>query len=1102
MVKKLPLLSLLLCTTLILPASASPSPPLEQAAPVPIEFPVKTPGSNAGPMMAPDAHNVELVGQIGGESNALALQGDYVYIGLGPRLIVVEVSNPAQPSVVGRTTVLPYIVEGVAVSGSYAYVADGPAGVRIIDVSDPSTPTEVGSCDTPGRARDVVVAGSHAYVADYDGGLRVLDVSDPAAPGEIGFCATSGKALDVAVSGGYAYVADWDGGLRVIDVSSPAAPTQVGFYDTPGRPHGVAVSGGYAYVADGDGGLRIVNVSDPSAPSEVGSCDVPEFACGVAVAGNYAYVAAADDGLRIVDVSMATMPSEVGYCLTWRTAWAVVVAEDHAYVADWWGGVCVIDVANPAHPIRTGSSRTLGDASAIALAGGYAYVADWDAGLRVIDVSSPAQPIMTGSYEARWWSYGVAVSGHYAYVAHRGSGLRIVDVSDPAAPIEVGRYDTPRGAEGVAVAGDYAYVAHWNGLHVINVLDPAAPSEVGYCDTPEGAQGVAVSATLAYVANYHDGLRVIDVSDPAAPTQVGFYDTQGMAWAVVVTGNYAYVTDGGHGLRIIDVSNPASPVEAGFYDTPGWAYGLAIADDHAYVADATALRILDVSDPTAPIEVGFYETPGYTRAVALDGDYAYVADDQGGLVILRFTGGVGPELTPPTIRLVEPENPASAHISRDLCPGSIALEVGASVCDTQSGLDWVRLCYDIDGVAQPCVESDLNGEVCDNFWCALGPFPQPATVHFYLEARDMVGNETRVPPLGTDPYVLIVDDCPGCTSYRVETFSPPDNGFRFGNFGNPGYCTGMSASAIDYFEYQERIPSEYNKWSGWGTDPDNPLSCYIKRRHLAVNVATIGYAPAQWIAEPIRGLRNLKEYNKIKAQIEDEGGVAHISLGFFKPHVVTVYACTECTDGRVALFAYDSNKVYRLRGAHVGVTKGRLTSDGLVIDSTSTGDYESIFADFTWLLPPVLPHYPDLSSCDASYIDQAVDELTASGWTGNSPSMVESTLAAGEQSQSYEFWNDSRESSAVSVSWGGGTLCLSVYHPDGAPFTEVESDQSPLIAYIPSGQSEGIWSYRIAHPSMQNGAAIRGDESYTCISMIAYPQEAVLYLPVIWRQGN
>jgi len=70
---------------------------------------------------------------------------------------------------------LPGLVWGVAVAGSYAYVVNPePSGLRVIDVSTPSAPVEVGFYDTPGTAFGVAVAGAYVYVGDTRGGLLVL----------------------------------------------------------------------------------------------------------------------------------------------------------------------------------------------------------------------------------------------------------------------------------------------------------------------------------------------------------------------------------------------------------------------------------------------------------------------------------------------------------------------------------------------------------------------------------------------------------------------------------------------------------------------------------------------------------------------------------------------------------------------------------------------------------------------------------------------------------------------------------------------------------------------------------------------------------------
>ena len=51
--------------------------------------------------------------------------------------------------------------------------------------------------------------------------MRVIDISNPIAPNEVGLHDTFGPAYDVAVRGSYAYMAAGPEDLRVIDVSNP-----------------------------------------------------------------------------------------------------------------------------------------------------------------------------------------------------------------------------------------------------------------------------------------------------------------------------------------------------------------------------------------------------------------------------------------------------------------------------------------------------------------------------------------------------------------------------------------------------------------------------------------------------------------------------------------------------------------------------------------------------------------------------------------------------------------------------------------------------------------------------------------------------------------
>ena len=222
---------------------------------------------------------------------------------------------------------------GVYVSGIYAYVANAYGGLRIIDISTPSSPSEVGFFNTEDEANDVYVSGNYVYVTDIDGYLYIIDTSTPSAPSEVGRFDTVGWGFSVCVSDDYAYVVYGYYGLRIIDISTPTAPFEAGFFDTGGYAYGVYISSDFAYVADGVNGLRIIDVFDPTSPSEVGFYDTGGLARSIYVLGDYAYMTDGYDGFRIIDVSDPTSPTEVGFYETGGYARGIYVLGDHAYVA-------------------------------------------------------------------------------------------------------------------------------------------------------------------------------------------------------------------------------------------------------------------------------------------------------------------------------------------------------------------------------------------------------------------------------------------------------------------------------------------------------------------------------------------------------------------------------------------------------------------------------------------------------------------------------------------------------------------------------------------------------------------------------------------------
>ena len=200
----------------------------------------------------------------------------------------------------------------VAGTGSYSedfltttccdLTATNASGWGVGSVSLPhKSPVLLGNCDTPDEANGVWVDGGIAYVADYDAGMQVINVTDPRSPTSLSSYINNTTICEVWVDGHIAYIADRGYGIQIVNVTDPRSPALLGNYNT-GDAYDLWVDGSIAYVCDGQSGLQILNVTNPRSPTYVGSYDTPGFAYGVWQSGDYAYVADSGAGLTVLEV--------------------------------------------------------------------------------------------------------------------------------------------------------------------------------------------------------------------------------------------------------------------------------------------------------------------------------------------------------------------------------------------------------------------------------------------------------------------------------------------------------------------------------------------------------------------------------------------------------------------------------------------------------------------------------------------------------------------------------------------------------------------------------------------------------------------------------
>lgn len=644
--------------------------------------------------------NVTLLNQTGGAVYGAATRGNYAYVGIGPRLVVMNISNPQNPIAIGQTDVFPGTIVQVTLDGDYAYVAELPpqnsdeaglGGLRIIDISDPTQPQAVGFCDTPWTPQSVSVSGDYAYVSDGLYGLRIIDVSIPSSPTEVKVVPeTPGTVttLHTAIAGNYAYVAESDGGLRVLNISDPTSPTTVYQY-TSRSVYSVAVVGQYAYLGSLYGSVTgtfvVLNISNPAAPVEVGTTTFSETPYWIEVVNSRAYVASGVYGnfLTTINVSNPNAPSVLGEYQSHIGSQGakVTIHNNTAYWTTGYSGLFIMDISDPTDPTYVKTYEAISATRNLQVADGYAYIGlnndhafivpqdpQKFATMIIADLSSPDQPEVVGAYQGYTDFGNFAVSGDYAYIVEPKTfdstglapgGVRILAVSNPAIPAAQGFYDTLGSGStstmmyGIAHQGDYAYIGDGSGadnpetlMHVVNTTNPMSPQATGYYTTTPGnvsdVYDIAISGTYAYVGT-GDRVDIVDISNPAAPSRTGVYTATYFVRDVAVAGNYLYVGLWETFMCIVDISDPANPVEISKYRVDN-AFGfgteisnIEVSGDYAYIAHSDGLHIADISDPYNPFEVENYRVSDEGAAVAVDGSTIYLSSRRGGLYILEFT---------------------------------------------------------------------------------------------------------------------------------------------------------------------------------------------------------------------------------------------------------------------------------------------------------------------------------------------------------------------------------------------------------------------------------------------------------------------------------
>jgi hypothetical protein len=541
---------------------------------------------------------------------ASAVIGNYCFLvgatATGP-FTVVDVTTKSAPVIVYSLSDAVF-ASSLSCAAVYDHIyIGGDTSIVIVDVSSPTSPVVVGTFTTPflqNQVRNFERNGNVLWVSQYTTtALIALDVSNPSNPILLSETAARAEIYGLHASGDYLYEVQSDFGLdpcvRSLKVADPTNPLFVGAtsnYPIEWANNLALGDPGVLYVAEeaNEFFLWKLDISDPDYPTV--AAYVAEAA---AVQGqtntafdNGELINMSDMGLTVTDSSLNVL-RRFQSAATWGIeGW--VLDGDRLYTVAGLT-VSITDVSDAHHPV------VLGERSIPGLG-----VPDNAATIRTLtgDLSYQDGKLAVFSEATRGTIYLFDVSGSTPVII----GTYVITTADTG-----GFDDFTEGC--VVIDGDYLYLRPSEWLFVFDISDPANITLVGQIPNDDniGFQSAPNMMwkrgdylfTVGEDRSFFVGrLIVIDVSDPANPftayTLVNDSAFDSSSEAGLLDDNILYITNNQR-LTAVNINNPLAPAIVGTLTSSqlGFPWDISKGGDHIYVVNGVAVRRVNVANPTA-----------------------------------------------------------------------------------------------------------------------------------------------------------------------------------------------------------------------------------------------------------------------------------------------------------------------------------------------------------------------------------------------------------------------------------------------------------------------------------------------------------------------
>jgi hypothetical protein len=654
------------------------TPVTTEPTPAEIAPPTETPRPAFGSLGSlPVSMEIDLtvVNQWGGVPKALAVDGTTAYVGFGPRLLIVDTSDPAEPQLLGQSEPLPDVVHDVVVDGGLAYLAAGAGGLIILDVSDPANIQIVNGgsnyeASMPANAESISITGGLAYIVDFNrpegkSTLLHFDVSDPQQVTLLDAYQLSPNSV-AEVAGDLIVVVGLNQ-MQLRDAAKPAAIlSQTGLAGGNYTSRAVVEDNIITVVeCCNPTGIERFDVSDPYHPAALGPLQEVETMPSYHVAadgqtlvsasifGEFVYCQSTVNLVEIGDESSEVIASlDPENCLG-----ALVLEEDKLFLAG-RSGLQIYDLSDPANPVLLSQFRHpvgFHDAQGLARYDGLTYALNAEGrsfDLATLDLSLPAADLLLDQQViGQEPLLDLLVSGDTLIASVWMGSLYTLDISDPGTPQLL-----HRPVEGELYSGDlfamdvkddvlYMPVASGEVIS-IGAIDLSDPANLALATEVETGDWTVLDMTVVedilYVLSQGEDnhITLYDVSQPLAPQQIATLTMTESANRLAVTGDTLYAACDFYNCQAvyaIDVADAENPHIFARWTIPFGVQDM-VADEQGtiyLVTSEQSIWSMDGSDPAQLRLTGTWQLPGQFARLNIEGDQIYAATFEGGLYQLQ-----------------------------------------------------------------------------------------------------------------------------------------------------------------------------------------------------------------------------------------------------------------------------------------------------------------------------------------------------------------------------------------------------------------------------------------------------------------------------------